>query len=145
MADAELQRVTPWTGELDPGPYGVPGMANPVVVAGLTDLSSVSVIARKGTRLPAIMGLDVPVTGRWVANDRIRIASDGPDQWRVVGDGFGEGGMRRKRPRQVFGARRNLERKHCFRDQLASHWTDDVHTKDLVVVFGGDDLDHAGR
>ena len=90
-----LERPSPWTGIFTPGAHGNVGSDVPVVITPLRDVSAVSVIARKDAKLPAINGLDVPAMGRWVANDTMRIASDGPNQWRVTSNGTAEGDLYR--------------------------------------------------
>ncbi|MGI9406931.1 MAG: sarcosine oxidase subunit gamma [Hyphomicrobiaceae bacterium] len=93
MADLDFHRMPPWTETLEPGLYGAITVADPVLVTHLKTMSSVSVIARRGAAVPDIVGLAVPATGRWVENEDIRIASDGPDQWRVVSESFDEGAL----------------------------------------------------
>jgi len=92
----DLVRSAPWTGHLKPGAYGNAGLEAPVTITPLNAVSSLTVIARKGASLSAVSGLEFPGTGKWVANDTLRIASDGPGQWRIVARGKPEGELYRE-------------------------------------------------
>ena len=91
--DAHLTRPSPWDGVMKPGSLGNVNLGVPILVRPLTNVSSVSVIARKGA---SVSGLKIPDMGRWIDNGDMRVASDGLGQWRVSAQDKPEGALYRK-------------------------------------------------
>ncbi|MEL7544210.1 MAG: sarcosine oxidase subunit gamma family protein [Pseudomonadota bacterium] len=77
-------RVSPWSRTLRPGRFGNTGNPGLLLVRPLRDVASIAVIARKPGPPTSIAGLTPPEVGRFTEADSIRVAADGPGQWRVM-------------------------------------------------------------
>lgn len=139
MADASgktLDRLSPWAEFMKPGSYGRTDAGELVTITPLSGTSSVSVIARKGTPVTAISGLAMPETGRWVANDQLRIASDGPGQWRVVAADMPEGQLYQEVKTAVGSTASVMDQSHGWVSvRLSGEATPDVLSKGSSIDF----------
>ncbi len=139
MVDASgktLDRPSPWKGIMKPGPYGNASVGDVVTITPLENVSSLSLIARKGAALPSLSGLALPQTGRWIANDALRIAADGSRQWRVVAGDRPEGELYREVKSAVGTTASVIDQSHGWVNvRLSGEATPDVLSKGSSIDF----------
>lgn len=139
MADLKgstLQRPSPWQGFMKPGPYGNFAQGPGVTITPLANVSSVSVIARKGASLPDFDGVAFPETGMWSGSSGKRIAADGPGQWRVVARDLPEGELYRDVKAAVESAASVVDQSHGWVSvRIAGDAAPDVLAKGSSIDF----------
>ncbi|MEO0619439.1 MAG: sarcosine oxidase subunit gamma family protein [Pseudomonadota bacterium] len=77
-------RALPWSRTLRSGRFGNTGNPGLLLVRPLRDVASLAVIARKSGPPKTIAGLAPPEVGRLTEAEGVRVAADGPGQWRII-------------------------------------------------------------
>ena len=90
----------------------------------------------KGCIDASLVRIGFPDTGRWVGNDSLRIAADGPGQWRVTAQNMSEGALYRDTKAAVASTASVIDQSHGWVSvRISGQATPDVLAKGSSIDF----------